>query len=107
MERLNAFIILKLVPQLSLLPYRFYSFMNLCLACSVVTVVVGEGEVLHIVGRWRVHREISILAGRETEREAGKRCGKTEEGSVGKIFTPIPGFGVKSRASGQGLSSKG
>lgn len=102
MERLNAFIILKLVPQLSLLPYRFYSFMNLCLACSVV---VGEAEVPHIVGRWRVHREISILAGRETEREAGKRCGKTEEGAVGKNFTPIPGFGVKSGASGQGLTA--
>ena len=44
--------------------------MILCLACSVV---VGEGEVPHIVGRWRVHREISILEGRETERE---RLGK-------------------------------
>ena len=70
-------------------------------------MVVGEGEVPHIVGRWRVDREISMLAGRETEREAGKRCGKTEEGAVGKNFTPIPGFGVKSGASGQGLSSKG
>ena len=62
--------------------------MILCLACSVV---VGEGEVPHIVGRWRVHREISILEGRETEREreAGKSSGKTEEGAVGKNFTGV------------------
>ena len=57
MERLNAIIILKLVPQLSLPPYRFfgYDFVH-------SSVVAGESEVPHSVGRWRVHREILILA---------------------------------------------